>query len=51
MAEDTKKARETSDMVGSGSCHRMKRMNRMKGLRMQKNNDMKKHIWFFWFIR
>lgn len=51
MAEGTKKARETSDMVGSGSCHRMKRMNRMKGLRMQKNNDMKKHIWFFWFIR
>lgn len=48
MAEGTKKARETSDMVGNGSCHRMKRM---KGLRMQKNNDMKKHIWFFWFIR
>lgn len=45
MAEGTKKARETSDMVGNGSCHRM------KGLHMQKNNDMKKHIWFFWFIR
>lgn len=28
MDEGTKKARETSDMVGSGSCHQM---NRMKG--------------------